>query len=145
MREIQVAPGTHRTIKDLAYSRSPECPFIVNKISMADLRGSLRRYEDANSLLSPDAQVGLRKSIAAALGERRGSQQWESYAAAYPYSVDAENLVEGLCGPRLLESLPDDGSGTMSMDLGTECDTPSIPPAMPLPESVGSEVCVNRK
>jgi hypothetical protein len=141
----------YRTITDLVYSRSPECPFVVDEVSMAEFRGSLHRYENENTFLSPDAQVGVRKSIAAALGERRGLREGEIHVALYPYSVDAESLVDGLCGPRLpVESYPieevDNGSGTMSMELGTEYDTPSISPGVSSPpEVVGTEACANRK
>jgi hypothetical protein len=61
----------YRTVTDLAYSRSPECPFIIDEPSMADLRSRLDGYEE-NTLLPPDAQIGMRKLIAAALGERKG-------------------------------------------------------------------------
>jgi len=40
---------------------------------MKDLHNRLYKYEDQPTLLSPDAQTGLRKSITAALGERKGS------------------------------------------------------------------------
>lgn len=104
---------------------------------MSNLRSRLRKFGNENAFLSPDAQVGMRRSIAAALGEMKSLvPEREAYAVIYPYSVDAERLVDGLCGPRLLpESLPvdelDRGSGTMSMDLGTEDDTPSTPPELP--------------
>jgi hypothetical protein len=137
----------YRTITDLAYSRSPECPFFIDEVAMASLRGRLHRYEDQNTLLSPDAQIGVRKSIAAALGERKGFIPVEEVHAAHPYSVDAERLVDDLCGPRLhFGSFPvdgfDSGSGTMSMDLSSEDDMPATPPDLPLPqEVVGSGVC----
>jgi len=66
---------------------------------MMDLHRRLLRYENENTLLSPDAQTGVRKSIAAALGERKGStQEGNIYAVVYPYSVDVERIVDGLCG-----------------------------------------------
>ena len=136
-----------RTIMDLAFSRSLQCPFMVDEIAMANLRNRLHRYGSENTLLSPDAQVGMRKSIAAALGERKGSiSEGETYAV-YPCSVDVEHIVDGLCGPcPLPESFPvdelDRGSGTMSMDLGTEDSNPSILSELPTPlRVVGSGVC----
>ena len=147
-REIQDAPGMYRTITDLTYSRSPECPFIVDEVSMASLRGRLHRYENQNTLLSPDAQIGVRKSIAAALGDRKSFMPVEEvHAVVHPYSVDAERLVDELCGPRLhFGSFPvdefDSGSGTMSMDMGTEDDMPPTPSDLLLPQEVfGSGVC----
>lgn len=138
----------YRAVTDLAYSRSPECPFIVNEQSMMDLRRRLLRYENENTLLSPDAQTGVRKSIAAALGERKGlTQEGGIYAAVYPYSVDVERIVDGLCGPRLPfetfpVTVPDNGSGTMSMDLGTEDGTQSTSLELPpLSKAVGSRIC----
>jgi len=137
----------YRTITDLVYSRSPECPFIVDKPSMAELRNRLDKYENENTLLSPDAQIGVRKSVAAALGERKGSTlEGEVYAVVYPYSVDIERIVDNLCGPRRppqgspFDEL-DSGSGTMTMDLGTEDNTPSTPSEFsPLSKVVGSKV-----
>ncbi|KAF9784107.1 hypothetical protein BJ322DRAFT_1068656 [Thelephora terrestris] len=131
------APGAHRTIMDLAFSRSLQCPFIVDEAAMSNLRCRLRKLGNENAFLSPDAQVGMRKSIAAALGELKSLvPEGEAYAVIYPYSVDAERLVDGLCGHCLLpESLQvdelDGGSGTMSMDLGTEDDIPSTPSELP--------------
>ena len=55
--------------------------------------------------------------------------------------------MDGLCGPRPSpESLPvdelDRGSGTMSMDLGTEGGGPSTPSELPTPlKIVGSGIC----
>ena len=112
---------------------------------MADLRNRLHRYENEKTLLPPDAQMGVRKSIAAALGERKGSRSdGKIYAVMYPCSVDVERIVDGLCGPhRAFETFSvgeeDSGSGTMSMDLGTEYDTPSTPPT---PGVIGSKICV---
>ena len=139
----------YRTITDLVYSRSPECPFIIDELSMAHLRNRLHEYENENTLLSADAQTGVRKSIAAALGERRGlTPDGEIHAVAYPYSVDVERIVDGLCGPRQpFETFSigedDSGSGTMSMDLGTEDDTPPTPPeGLLTSKAVGSRVYV---
>jgi len=123
----------YRTVTDLVYSRSPQCPFIVDEPSMAELRNRLDQYEDKSALLSPDAQVGVRKSVAAALGERKDSTLGgQPHAAVYPYSVDVERIVDNLCGsPGPPQVSPfdefDSGSGTMTMDLGTEYSTPSIP------------------
>lgn len=135
----------YRTVTDFDYSRSPECPFIVDEVSMADLRICLHRYENENTLLSADAQIGVRKSIAAALGERKGLREGRAHAIVYPCSVDVERLVDDICGPCLtFGSFPvdeTDGSGTMSMDLGTEYDTDSSPPMPPSrPKAIGSEV-----
>ena len=136
-----------RTIMDLAFSRSLQCPFMVDEVAMANLRNRLHRYGNENTLLSPDAQVGMRKSIAAALGEWKGLMPEGETYAVYPCSVDVEHIVDGLCGPRPLpESFPvdelDQGSGTMSMDLGTEDDTPSIPSELSTPlKVVGSGIC----
>jgi hypothetical protein len=138
----------YRTVTDLAYSRSPECPFIVDEMSMANLRSRLCKYENEDTFLSLDAQTGVRKSIAAALGERRSLvQEGGACDALYPYSVDVERIVDDLCGPRLPpETLSvdedDRGSWTMSMDLGTEDDTPLTPPEMQsLLKVVRSKVC----
>ena len=136
-----------RTIMDLGFPRSLQCPFMVDEIAMANLRNRLHRYGNENTLLSPDAQVGMRKSIAAALGERKGSMSEGETYAIYPYSVDVKHVVDGLCGPRPLpESFPvdklDRGSGTMSMDLGTEDGSLSIPSELPTPlKIVGSGLC----
>ena len=136
----------YRTVTDLVYSRSPECPFIVDEPSMAELRGRLSRYENEGTFLSPDAQIGVRKSVAAALGERKGfAQGWQLYAPVYPYSVDVEQIVDNLCGPRSsLQIAPfdefDSGSGTMTMDLGTEDNTSSTPSEFSPPlKAVGSK------
>lgn len=137
----------YRTVTDLAYSRSPECPFIVDEVSMTKLRSRLSTYENEKTLVAPDAQIGVRKSIAAALGGRKGfTQEGEAYAIVHPCSVDLERLVEDLCGPRLQpENIAHEqygGSGTMSMDLGTDYETPQTPPDMqPLLKVVGSKVC----
>ena len=120
-----------------------------SEVAMANLRNRLHRYGNENTLLSPDAQVGMRKWIAAALGERKGSMSEGETYAVYPCSVDVEHIVDGLCGPRPLpESFPVDeldlGPGTMLMDLGTdsEDDTPSIPSELPTPlKVVGSGIC----
>ena len=137
----------YRTVMDWAYSRSPECPFVVDELSMVVLRNHLHKYKNENTLVSSDAQTGLRKSIAAALGERKGSAPSEMvHAVAYPYSVDVEAIVDGLCGPRSpFENFPanqlDSGSGTMSMDLGTEDDAPSTPSELPpSSKAVGSKI-----
>ena len=138
-----------RTITDSAYSLSPECPFLIDEISMANFRSNLYKYENEKALISPDAQIGVRKSIAAALGERKSSMQDGGIRAVfYPCSVDIERLVDSLCGLRLpLDNISADehdrGSGTMSMDLGTEDEdeTPLTPPDMPsLPKAVRSKV-----
>jgi hypothetical protein len=146
-RSVQDAPGMYRTLTDLAYSRSPECPFIVDELSMAELRSRLDKYENENALLSSDAQVGVRKSIAAALGQRKGSMpEGTIRAVVYPYSVDFEQVVENLCGPRrpfqpFSVGELDNGSGTMSMDLGTEDNTPSTPSELPpSSKAVGSKI-----
>ena len=141
----------YKTITDMAYSRSPECPFIIDELAMVDLRSRLDKYEDKNTLLPPDAQTGVRKSIAAALGGRKGLMtEGEIHAIMYPCSVDVERFVDSLCGPLLpLETSSidelDSESGTMSMDLGTEYDTPSIPSTpselQSLSKVVGAEVC----
>ena len=142
----------YRTITDLAYSRSPECLFIVDEQSMADLRSCLHRCENEKTLVPPDAQTEVRKSIAAALGERKGwTSDGKIYAVMYPCSVDVERIVDGLCGPhRAFETFSvgedDSESGTMSMDLGTEYDTPSTPPTpsklSTSPGIIGSKVWV---
>lgn len=137
----------YRTVTDFAYSISPECPFLIDEMSMANLRSRLCNYQDENAMLSPDAQVGVRKSVAAALGERKGFTQEESVRAlVYPYSVDVGRLVDDLCGPQLppgnfsIDEC-DRGSGTMSMDLGTDDDMPQTPPEMSsLLKVVGSKV-----
>ena len=138
----------YRTITDLAYSRSAECPFVVDEISMEKLRSSLCKFENEKTLLSPDAQIGVRKSVAAALGRRKDlTHGGEVYDVVYPYSVDFEGIVDGLCGPRLPPEIPpvyedDRGSGTMSMDLGTEDETPLTPLEIPsMLGVVGSKVC----
>ena len=51
-------------------------------------------------------------------------------------SVDVERVVDSLCGPRQpFETFSigkdDSGSGTISMYLGTEYDTPSTPATSP--------------
>ena len=138
----------YRTVTDLAYSGSPECPFIVDKVPMTNLRNLLCKYQNKNTSLSPDAQIGMRKSVAAALGERKGLRhEGEVFTDFYPYSVDVERLVDGLCGSHLPpESFcveeDDRESGTMSMDLGTEDETPLTPPEMPsLLKTIESKVC----
>ena len=79
--------------------------------------------------------------------ERKGSMSEGETYAVYPYSVDVKHIVDGLCGPRPLpESFPvdklDRGSGTMSMDLGTEDGSLSIPSELPTPlKIVGSGLC----
>ena len=137
----------YRTVTDLVYSRSPECPFTVNEPSMAELRNLLDQYKDENAWLPPDAQVGVRKSVAAALGERKGSAlRVQLDAAAYPYSVDVERIVDNLCGPHRAPQVPpfdesDSGSGTMTMDLGTEYNTLSTPSeSSPPSRVVGSKI-----
>jgi len=134
----------YRTVTDLVFSRSPECPFIVDEPSMAELRNRLDQYENENILLSPDAQVGVRKSVAAALGERKGSTLGgQLHAVVYPYSVDVERIVDNLCGPRRApQDEFDSGSGTMTMDLGTEDNTLSTPSEFspPLSRVVGSKI-----
>ena len=138
----------YRTLTDLDYSRSPECPFIVDELSMEEFRNCLPKYENQKTLLPPDAQIGVRKSIAAALGDRKGSTpDGEVHAVVYPYSMDVERIVDSLCGPRYPSQTssfeePDSGSGTMSMDLGTEDDTLSTPSDLPPSlRAVGSKVC----
>ena len=146
-RNDQDAPGMYRTVTDLVYSRSSECPFIVDEPSMAELRSRLDQFENENTLLSPDAQVGVRKSVASALGERKDSTLGgQPHAAVYPYSVDVERIVDNLCGPRrppqfsLFDEF-DGGSGTMTADVGTEDNTPSTPSEFspPLSRVVGSK------
>lgn len=119
----------YRTVTDLAYSRSPECPFIIDELSMADLRNLLHRYEDEKTLIPPDAQVGIRKSIAAALGERKGwIPEGGIPTIVYHHSVDVEHTVNDFWGPHQLNTNEtDSGSGTMSMDFGTEYGSPAIP------------------
>ena len=136
----------YRTITDEAFSRSPECPFIIDEPSMAKFRDRLSIYEKEKTLLSPDAQVGVRKSIAVALGERKDfTPVGTIQAIVYPYSVDVGRIVDGLCGPiRPFEDFSsgelDRGSGTMSMDLETEDDTPSTPSELSLSsKAVGSK------
>ena len=136
----------YRTITDKAFSMSPECPFIIDEKSMNNLRSRLSRFEEEKTLLSPDAQVGVRKSIAVALGEMKDSTPVGTIqAVVYPYSVDVERIVDGLCGPiRPFEIFSsgelDGGSGTMSMDLETECDAPSTPSELLLSsKAVGSK------
>lgn len=60
-----------KTVTDPAYSRSPECPFIINEKAMGDLRKKYDKCKDKNTMLPPDAQDGIKKSIAAALKERK--------------------------------------------------------------------------
>ena len=113
---------------------------------MGGLRNRLDAYKNEKTLLSLDAQVGLRKSIAAALGEKKGPTSGENIHAVYPYSVDVERIVDGLCGPRQPSETssvdePDSISGTMSMDLGTEYDTPQTSPEPSSPsKAVGSKI-----
>lgn len=131
----------YRTITDLAYSRSPECPFIVDERSMANLRSCLYKYENERTLLSADAQTGMRKSIAAALGEKKSSMsEGESRAVVYPSSVDAKRSMDGLCGPRQrLETIEETDSES---DTITGRDTPSIPLEPPtLSKVIGSRAC----
>lgn len=136
----------YRTVTDLTYSRSPECPFIVDEPSMASFRSCLYKYENEKTSLSPDAQIGVRKSIAAALGRRKGLISDEEVCSVdYPCSVDIESLVDSLCGPRLPPqdfSIDEHDRGTMSMDLGTEDDGPQTPLETPsLWDVVRSKVC----
>lgn len=63
---------------------------------MEELRGSLCKYRNENTLLSHNAQIGVRKSVATAL-------EGGVYGAVYLFSVDFEGSVNGLCGPRLLD------------------------------------------
>ena len=107
-------PWMYRTVTDLAYSRSPECPF---ELSTADLRSRLYKYENEKTLLPPDTQIGVRKSIAAALGKRKGPRpEGKIHAVVYPYSVDVERIVDGLWGPRQpFADKIDSRSGTMLM------------------------------
>ena len=136
----------YKTVTDPAYSGSPECPFIVDELLMARLRNRLHTYKDEKTLLTLDAQSGLRKSIAAALGERKGSTSKGSVHTVYPYSVDVERIVDDLCGPRQPSETSsvgeaDSGSGTMSMDLGTEYDTPQTSPEPSSPsKAVGPKI-----
>ena len=138
----------NRTITNLAYSGSPECPFIVVKVPMANLRNLLCKYQNKNTSLSPDAQIGMRKSVAAALGERKGLRHvGEVCTDFYPYSVDVEHLVDGLCGSHpstknFCVEEDDRESGTMSMDSGTEDETPLTPSEMLLLlKTIESKVC----
>jgi len=91
---------------------------------MADLRSRLQACE--KTLLPPDAQVGLRKLIAAALGMRKGpTPEKNIHAVVYPYPVDAQHTMNRVWGPRQsFTNETDSGSGTMSMDLGTEASSP---------------------
>ena len=136
------------TLTDLKYSRSPECPFIVDESSIAEIRSRLDVYKNKNTLLSPDAQVGARKSIAAALGKKKHPTPGGNLPAiVYPYDTDVERIAGGLHGPRRPSqtSSPDeidDGSGTMSMDLGTEDGTLLTPSERSSPsKAVGSKIC----
>lgn len=121
----------YRTLTDLSYSRSPECPFVVDEPAMARLRVRIDDYEKEDDLLPGDAQIGMRKSIAAALGERKDYTPGRKIpAAVYICSVDLEQIVDNLCGPShsfktSSPDEPDSGSGTVSMDLGSEDDTSS--------------------
>ena len=67
---------------------------------MAELRNRLDTCENEHTLLSPDAQIGTRKLVAAALGKRKGLGLGDLHAAVYAYSVDVERIVDALCGPR---------------------------------------------
>jgi hypothetical protein len=138
----------YKTLTDLKYSKSPECPFIVDESSIAEIRSRLDIYENKNTLLSPDAQVGARKSIAAALRKRKLSIPGGKIPAiVYPYDADVERIAGGLRGPRRPSqtSSPDEidnGSGTMSMDLGTEDGTSLTPSEWSSPsKAVGSRIC----
>lgn len=91
-------PGMYRTVTDLAYSRSPECPFIVNEPAMANFRSQLDKYEDKKAMLPRDAQAGVKKSIAAALGEKRPAPEGKIHAVACPYPVDAGCIADGIRG-----------------------------------------------
>ena len=64
---------------------------------MADLRSWFHKYENEKTLLSPDARVGVRKSIAAAMGGRKGPRpEGKTYVLVYPYSVDVERIVNSV-------------------------------------------------
>ena len=68
------------------------------------------------TLLQPDAQIEVRKSAAAVLGERTGPVPGRNiHAVVYPYLVDVERIADGLWDVDKI----DNGSDTMSMDLGT--------------------------
>ena len=72
------------------------------QMSMEELRSSLCKYENENTLLSPDAQIGVRKSVGTAFGREEGldAGRWV-YGVVYLYSLDFEGIVNGLCNPRL--------------------------------------------
>ena len=93
---------------------------------MADLRSRLQACK--KTLLPPDAQIGLRKLIAAALGRRKGpTPERKIHAVVYPYPT--QHIMNSVWGPpQSVADETDNGSGTMSMDLGTEDSSPSISP-----------------
>lgn len=80
-----------KTVDDLAYSRSPECPFVINEKAMGDFRRFVK-YTDDKTLLPPDAQDGVKKSIAAALKGRK------IHAVMHLYPVDAGHIANGFVG-----------------------------------------------
>jgi len=90
-------PGMYETVTNLAYSKSPECPFIINETAMRELRSQLYKYGD-KTMLPPDAQNGVKKSIAAALGGKRPTSEGNIYTVAYSYPVSAEHIAGSFVG-----------------------------------------------
>lgn len=137
----------YRTIIDEKYSKSPECPFTVHKSSMDELRESLGKYKNEKTLCPPDAQLGVRKAIVAALGDWKHSIPEGEVCAVFPYSMDVGRVVDGLGGPSQPSKTPsadglDSNSGTMSMDLDTEDGTQStLLELLPSPKAVGLRAC----
>ena len=65
------------------------------------------------TLLQPDARIGVRKSAAAALGERTGPvPEGNIHAVVYPYSVDVERIADGLWGIDKIDNGSDTGEGS---------------------------------
>jgi len=104
----------YRTITDSKYSESLECPFVIDTPSMGILRRKICEYENDRTFLSPDAQIGMRKSIATALGECKGLGQRSG------------TLSAGGSGSK---------SRTTPADLGTAGSTkPTSPKPLPPPK-----------
>ena len=71
------AASTHEDANRHGSGRRGACPplgyTLTNELYVADFRSYLYKYEKGNIFPSPNAQTGVRESIAAALGKGRGS------------------------------------------------------------------------
>ena len=78
-----------RTVMNPACSRSPGCPFLSTNFPWRISTVRSTKYENERFLLLLDVQIEMKRSIAAALGERKGwTSERKIHAVVYPYSAD---------------------------------------------------------